>query len=142
MPVKKGDKVKIEYEGKLDDGTVFDSTASHGAPLEFEVGSGQIIKGFDDAVIGMKKGEVKQIRIAPDDGYGNYKPQLRKSLAKDKIPNSGEVQPGMMLMLTTPSGTQMTAYVVEVSEETITLDLNHPLAGKTLNFKIKLVGIS
>jgi len=139
MPVKKGDKVKIEYEGKLDDGTVFDSTASHGEPLEFEVGSGQIITGFDNAVLGMEKGEEKQVRIDPKEAYGDYNPQLKKALPKDKIPKNEELQPGMMLMLTTPGGTQMTATVIEITEETITLDLNHPLAGKTLNFKIKLV---
>ncbi len=141
MSIKKGNRVKVEYKGTLDDGTVFDSTEKHGEPLEFEVGSGQLIPGFDNAVVGMKKGEKKQIRLEPKDAYGEYKPQLRRAIPKDKLPVNEKLEPGMTLMLTTPDGTQLTASVVEVSNENVTLDLNHPLAGKPLNFMIKIVGV-
>jgi len=142
MPVKKGDKVKVEYEGTLEDGTVFDSTEKHGEPLEFEVGSGQLITGFDDAIVGMKKGEEKEVTLEPGDAYGDHNPELMKKVPRAQMPKNEELEPGMMLMLTLPNGMQFTAQVVEVDTETITLDLNHPLAGKTLNFKIKVVDIA
>jgi FKBP-type peptidyl-prolyl cis-trans isomerase 2 len=142
MPVKKGDKVKVEYEGTLEDGTVFDSTEKHGEPLEFEVGSGQLITGFDDAIVGMKKGEEKEIKLEPCDAYGEHNSELTKKVPKGQMPKNEELEPGMMLMLTLPNGMQFTAQVIEVDEETVTLDLNHPLAGKTLNFKIKVLDIA
>ncbi|MBU4501948.1 MAG: FKBP-type peptidyl-prolyl cis-trans isomerase [Nanoarchaeota archaeon] len=82
MPVKKGDKVKVEYEGKLEDGTVFDSSEKHGKPLEFEVGSGQLIKGLDEAMIGMEKGEEKEIKIESDKAYGQPNPEMVKKVQK------------------------------------------------------------
>ena len=127
MPVKKGDKVKVEYVGTLDDGTVFDSTEKHGEPIEFEVGSGQLIPGFDKAVLGMDKNEEKDVRIEPDDAYGEHNPGLTKKIPKSQLPKNDELAPGMMLMLTLPNGMQFTAMVAEVDTETVTIDLNHPL---------------
>jgi FKBP-type peptidyl-prolyl cis-trans isomerase 2 len=141
MPIKKGDKVKIEYKGTLEDGTEFDSTKKHGEPLEFEVGSGQLITGFDNAVLGMNKNEVKEVTISPDDAYGEHKPDLMKKVPRTQLPQNEELKPGMMLMLTLPDGMQFTALVSELDEETVTIDLNHPLAGKTLIFKIKILDI-
>ncbi|MCK5373322.1 MAG: FKBP-type peptidyl-prolyl cis-trans isomerase, partial [Candidatus Aenigmarchaeota archaeon] len=86
MPVKKGDKVKVEYTGTLEDGTVFDSSEKHGEPLEFEVGAGQMIKGFDDAVVDMEKGDEKEITLKPADAYGDPNPQLIQKVPKDKLP--------------------------------------------------------
>ncbi len=140
MSVKKGDKVKVEYTGTLDDGTVFDTSEGR-EPLEFEVGSGQIIKGFDDAVIGMKKGEEKEIKISPSEAYGEVNPELIKKIPKDNLPPGQEPQPGMMLVLGTPDGRRIPAKITEVTDKDVTIDLNHPLAGKTLNFKIKVVDI-
>ena len=136
MPIKKGDKIKVEYVGTLDDGTVFDSTEKHGEPIEFEVGSGQIIAGFDSAVVGMKNGDEKEITIEPGDAYGDANPELVKKVPKDQLPKNEQMEPGMMLMLTLPNGVQFTAQVTEVEDDTVTLDLNHPLAGKNLNFHI------
>ena len=141
MPIKKGDTVKVHYEGTLDDGTVFDSSEKHGEPLEFEVGSGKLIPGFDDAIVGMKKGEEKKIKLEPCDAYGEHNPKLIKKIPLDQLPQKEELKAGMMLMLTLPEGVQFTALVSEIDEETVTLDLNHPLAGQTLNFKITVVDI-
>jgi FKBP-type peptidyl-prolyl cis-trans isomerase 2 len=141
MSIKKGDKIKVEYTGTLDDGTVFDSSDKHGEPLEFEVGSGQLIKGFDDAVIGMKKGDKKEINLKPDQAYGDYNSKLIKKVPKDQMPKIEDVEVGMMLMLTLPSGVQITASVTELDDDSVTLDLNHPLAGKNLNFNIKILDI-
>ncbi|UCD92499.1 MAG: FKBP-type peptidyl-prolyl cis-trans isomerase [Methanobacteriota archaeon] len=142
MPVKKGDMVKVEYEGSLDDGTVFDSSEKQGEPIEFEVGAEQVIQGFDDAVMGMEEGEEKEFEIQPSDGYGDHNPEMVKEIAKESIPDSEEMMPGLMLVTTLPNGLQIPAVVVEVTEETVTIDLNHPLAGKVLHFKIKVVGIA
>lgn len=142
MPIKKGDIIKVEYEGTLDDGTVFDSTEKHGEPLEFEVGSGQLIPGFDNAVVGMDKGDEKEIMLEPDDAYGDHNPELMKKVPREQLPKNEELKPGMMLMLTLPNGMQFTAVVSEIDEENVTIDLNHPLAGKKLNFKIKIVDVA
>ncbi len=141
MPVKKGDKVKVDYTGKLEDGTVFD-TSEGKAPLEFEVGSGRIIKGFDDALIGMEKGQEKDIKISSADAYGSPNPQLVQKIPKEKLPAGQEPKKGMVLSLATPDGKRMPARIKEVSDKDITIDLNHPLAGKDLNFRIKLVDIA
>jgi FKBP-type peptidyl-prolyl cis-trans isomerase 2 len=142
MPIKKGDKIKVEYEGTLDDGTVFDSTEKHGEPLEFEVGSGQLIPGFDKAVVGMKKNEKKEIKIEPEEGYGEHNPELMKKVPRDQMPKNEELKCGMVLMLTLPNGMQFTALVAELDDDSVTIDLNHPLAGKTLNFKIKILDVA
>lgn len=142
MAVKKGDKVKIEYTGTLDDGTVFDSSEKHGKPLEFEVGGGKVLKGFEDALIGMKKGEEKDIELKPEEAYGNPNPNLLKKVSKEQFPKDKELKPGMLLIIGTPDGRNFPAKITAVDDKEITLDLNHPLAGKALHFKIKLVEIS
>jgi len=142
MPIKKGDKVKVEYKGTLDDGTVFDSSEKHNKPLEFEVGAGQVIKGFENAMIGMENGEEKEIKIPPSGAYGDHNPQLIRKLPRDQLPKEKEIEPGMMLVVSLPNGVQMPASILEVTDESVTIDFNHPLAGKVLNFKITVVGIS
>ena len=141
MVIKKGDKIKVEYTGTLDDGKVFDSSkhGEHSHPLEFEVGSGQIIPGFDKAVVGMKKGEEKEIKLKPEEAYGMPNPKMVQKVPRDKFPAEKEPKPGMLIGLGTPDGKQIPAKIVEVNDKEITLDLNHPLAGKTLKFKIKIV---
>jgi len=141
MAIKKGDKVKVDYSGTLEDGTVFD-TSEGKQPLEFEAGSGQLIKGFDDAVIGMEQGEEKEIKISPEEAYGDIKPELLKKIPKEQLPKEPEPKAGMTLLMKTPDGKQFPAKITEVGESEITIDLNHPLAGKTLNFKFKIVGIN
>jgi FKBP-type peptidyl-prolyl cis-trans isomerase 2 len=138
MAIKKGDKIKVHYTGKLDDGTVFDSSQGK-EPLEFEAGSGKVIKGFDEAVIGMNIGEEKEIKLKPEDAYGEPNPELLKKIARDKLPKEPEPQVGMMLALKSPDGQQIPARISEVTDKDVTIDLNHPLAGKNLNFNIKVL---
>ncbi|MFP4111776.1 MAG: peptidylprolyl isomerase [Candidatus Woesearchaeota archaeon] len=141
MAVKKGDKIKVEYTGKLEDGTVFDSSEKHGKPLEFTVGEGKLIKGFDEAVVGMEKDQQKQVKIAPENAYGQKNPQLMSKIPKDQFPADKTPQNGMVVVLSTPEGKQVPAVIAEVGENDVTVDLNHPLAGKTLVFEIKVVEI-
>jgi FKBP-type peptidyl-prolyl cis-trans isomerase 2 len=138
--VTNGDKVKIEYEGKLDDGTVFDSSNSHEKPLEFEVGNKQVIPGFENAVMGMEKDQEKEIELKPEEAYGDYNPERIQKIPKDKIPP--EAKAGSMLMMQTQNGAMMPVKVVEIDDKEATLDMNHPLAGKTLHFKLKVIEIA
>ena len=142
MKAKQGSKVKIDYEGKLDDGTIFDSSEKHGKPLEFEIGKKMVIKGFEDAIIGMEKGKEKEITIKPEQAYGEHNDQLIKKVPREQLPKEPEPKEGMMLAIGTPDGKQFPAKITEVTDKEIILDLNHPLAGKTLHFKIKLVEVS
>ena len=139
MPVAKGNKVKVEYKGTLEDGTEFDSSAKHGQPLEFEAGAGQMIKGFDEAVMGMEKDEEKNISLTSDKAYGDINAQLVQKIPKDQLPKEQEPKVGMVLGVKLPNGQQIPARITEVSDNDVTLDLNHPLAGKSLNFWIKVV---
>src|SRR3989344_1485040 len=139
MPVEKGNKVKVEYKGTLDDGTVFDASERHGKPLEFEAGSGQVIKGFDEAVIGMEIGEEKEIKLQPEEAYGPENEDLKKKIPRENLPKDQEPKKNMLLMVGLPDGRQIPAKIIEVTDNEVTIDLNHPLAGKVLNFKIKVV---
>jgi FKBP-type peptidyl-prolyl cis-trans isomerase 2 len=141
MAVENGNKIKVEYTGTFDDGTVFDSSEKHGQPLEFEVGAGMVIKGFDDAVIGMEVGDEKEVKIEAKDAYGEPNDQMKQKVPKDQLPKDQKPEVGMVLGVSTPDGKQFPAKIIEVNDDTITIDLNHPLAGKNLNFKLKLVSI-
>lgn len=142
MAVGNGDKVKVEYKGTLDDGTVFDSSEAHGEPLEFEVGTGQIIPGFEEAIMGMEEGEEKEFRLEPSEAYGEHNPQLVKAVPRDKMPLDEEPETGMMLLTELPNGAKIPAVITDLTKEEVTIDLNHPLAGKTLTFEIKVIGIA
>jgi peptidylprolyl isomerase len=142
MAIKKGDKVKVDYEGKLDDGTIFDSSEKHGMPLEFEVGSGQVIKGFDEAVVGMEKGDEKEIKLKPEDAYGTPNDKMVKKIPKEHLPKDKEIKPGMLLVMGTPEGHKIPATIKDVDDKEVTLDLNHPLSGKNLSFKIKILEVN
>lgn len=138
MAIKKGDKVKVDYTGTLEDDAVFD-TSEGKQPLEFEAGSGQLIKGFDEGIIGMEKGEEKEIKLEPADAYGDVKPELLKKIPKEQLPKEPEPKAGMVLLMKTPDGQQFPAKIEEIGDKEVTIDLNHPLAGKTLVFKVKVV---
>lgn len=142
MVVTKGNKVQVEYEGMFDDGTVFDSSANSGQPLEFEAGAGQVIKGFDDAVMGMNEGEEKKIHIPAKDAYGEHRADYVKEVPRAQLPAQPEPQEGMMLAVHLPNGTQMPVKITKVNSTSVMVDFNHPLAGKALNFKIKVVSIN
>jgi peptidylprolyl isomerase len=137
---KAGDKVKIHYTGKLDDGTEFDSSAGRD-PLEFVLGSGQVIPGFDNAVDGMKVGENKEVRLDAEDAYGQRNDQLIQEVPKSALPDDLEPKVGMGLQSQSPDGQVMQLTVTDVADDSITVDANHPLAGKALSFDIKLVEI-
>ncbi len=139
MSVQKGEWIKVEYEGTFDDGTVFDSTNMNGGdPLKFQVGAGQLIKGFDNSVIGKNLGEEYTIRLEPSEAYGERREGFSQKISKDQFPKNLEIEPGMMLMVMGPQG-QTPASIKSVEEDHVIIDLNHPMAGKTLNFKIKVV---
>src|SRR3989338_59850 len=139
--VAKGNRVSIDYTGRLEDGTVFDSSDGK-QPIEFVAGSGQVIKGFDDALIGMRKGEGKQVRIEPQDGYGERDEKLQQHVPKSVFPPEMKLEAGMGFSFKTPDGQVIHASITSVSDDSVTLDLNHPLAGKILAFDIKVVDIS
>ena len=136
--VKAGDTVRIHYTGTLNDGTTFDS--SHGRdPLEFTVGSGQIIPGLDNAVPGMEVGETKQVAVPSDEAYGAVDPSARQSVSRDQIPEDIPLDPGTQLQMRDQAGNTLPVTVAEVTEEEVVLDANHPLAGQDLNFDVELV---
>jgi FKBP-type peptidyl-prolyl cis-trans isomerase 2 len=139
--VEKGDIVTIEYEGKLDDGTLFDSSIKRGQPLDFQVGVGQVIPGFENAMLGMKKGEEKEIKITPEQGYGQPNPELVRDMPKSELPEPEKLKAGSLLVVQLPNGMKLPVKITKVAKETVTVDLNHPLAGKNLNFKINLLDI-
>lgn len=134
--VKKGDKVSVFYKGTLEDGTIFDSNEGK-EPLKFEVGSGQVIKGFDEAVVGMKAGETKSVTLPPEQAYGEPKKELVVKLQKKQFGDQ-EVKVGMAA--NSSQGHQ--GIITDVSGEDVTVDFNFPLSGKTLKFEIKLAGIN
>ena len=140
--VKKGDKIKVEYTGTLEDGSIFDSSDKHDAPIEFTVGSGKLIKGFENAVIGMKLGEEKEIKIPPEEAYGPHNPEFVKDMPRNIFPENKQIQIGMVFQVSLQSGRQIPVWISKISENSVTVDLNPPLAGKTLIFKIKIVEIA
>ena len=137
---KNGDHVSVHYTGRLEDGTVFDSSRD-GAPIEFELGSGMVIPGFDNAVQGMAVGEQREVRIAPEDAYGHRREDLRVPVPRDQFPPGVQPEVGRTLAVQVAPGQDALATIAAVDEESVTLDLNHPLAGETLVFDIELVGI-
>lgn len=142
MAAKIGNKVKVEYVGKLDDGSVFDSSEDHGKPLEFEVGSGHVIKGFDDAIVGMNEGDEKEFTIQPAEAYGQHDPTLVQNVPREVFPQEADLTAGLLFEAGLPTGEKVPAMITAVDDGIVTVDLNHPLAGKTLNFRIKLKEIS
>ena len=135
---QKGDTVQVHYTGRLADGQVFDSSEG-GEPLEFEVGSGSVIKGFDEGVEGMSVGDKKQIEIESDEAYGDRIEGLVQTVARDGLNLDTEPQAGMTLVMQLPDGNEIPVAVTEVTEDSITLDANHPLAGEKLIFDVERV---
>jgi FKBP-type peptidyl-prolyl cis-trans isomerase 2 len=138
--VKEGDVVKVHYTGKLVSGEQFDSSAGR-EPLEFTVGAGQMIKGFDAAMPGMGLGEKKTISISPEEGYGPRLEEAIINIPKENIPADMILEPGMQLTLSNQAGQPFPVTVTEIKEDVIILDANHFLAGQELVFDIELVEI-
>ncbi len=146
--IESGDTISVDYVGELDDGTVFDTSVKEAAvesgiyneqreyePLTFTVGAGQMIKGFDEGVVGMKVGEEKTLTIPPEDAYGEYSEELARKLPVEAV----EFAPEVGMQLATDTGLRGT--IIEVDEEGFVIDFNHMLAGKTLTFKVMLVSV-
>jgi len=138
---KKGDTVKIHYTGRLQDGSVFDSSSGR-EPLQFSIGSGQVIPGFEEAVTGMKVGEKKTVEIPCDKAYGERDPSMVMVVDRQHVPAELNPEVGQRLEMGGPSGELLIVNVIEVNDENITLDANPPLAGEDLVFDIELVEIS
>ncbi len=137
---KKGDKVQVHYTGKLDDGTVFDSSQGRD-PLEFQLGTGSVIPGFEEAVVGMQEGENKTAHIPADQAYGEYHDEMLLTVPRDQFPPDVEPQVGQELQLREQDGQTFVVQVKDVSGDEVTLDANHPLAGEDLTFDIQLVRV-
>lgn len=138
--VKSGDKVKVHYHGKLRSGETFDSSQGR-EPLEFTVGSGQVIKGFDQGVMGMQVGDKRTIEIDVLDAYGAKQDEMIIEFPRNQFPPDMKPEKGMQLMMNNGSGQSFPVTVTEVKEESVILDANHPLAGQDLIFDIELVEI-
>lgn len=140
MPqAKQGDVVAIHYKGQLDDGSVFDSSEGR-EPLEFQIGANQVIPGFEAAVLGLDLGQSRTTRIEPDQAYGPHRDEMLITVGKERFPEGMDIESGQEFQLDGGSG-DMPVVVTEVTETTVTLDGNHPLAGKALTFHIELVSV-
>ena len=137
---KSGDTVRIHYTGTLDDGSTFDSSKGRD-PLEFKLGSGQVIPGFDTAVTGMSVGDSKTVTLPPEEAYGAHNPDGVQAFPRANIPADIPLEIGTQLKMQTPQGQPVQVVVAEVTEDSVMLDANHPLAGKALTFAIELVEI-
>lgn len=139
--VKNGDTVKIHYTGTLTDGITFDSSEGHD-PLEFTVGSGQVIVGFEEAVTGMEVGDKKSVTIPVDKAYGQRNEEMVIQIPRDQVPPDIHPEVGQKLEMDSPEGQTMIVEIIEVTDERISLDANPPLAGKDLKFDIELVSFN
>ena len=137
---KLGDTVKVNYTGKLQDGTVFDSSVNRD-PLQFSLGEGQVIAGFEDAVVGMSPGDSKSVTIPSEQAYGPYQDELVIVVDEKQMPSDLSVEVGQQLQMRHSSGQAVPVMVTNVTDDKVTLDANHPLAGKDLTFEIELVTI-
>lgn len=140
IQAKTGDTVRVHYTGTLDDGTVFDSSMER-SPLEFTIGKGQVIPGFENGVLGMTPGDTKSVTITPEDAYGEYNPEAVIRIPRDQFPPDINPQVGMVLQVSLKDGRPAQVVITEVGDADVALDGNHPLAGKNLTFALNLVEI-
>ena len=136
--VKKGDTVKVHYHGTLSDGSIFDSSTGR-EPLEFEVGSGMVIAGFDEGVTGMAIGEKRTVNIIADEAYGPVQQDMIMEFPKTQFPPDMVPEIGLQLSMSNNEGQQFPVTIIDVKDEVVVLDANHPLAGKDLTFDLELV---
>ena len=137
--VTTGDTVRVHYQGTLDDGTEFDSSAGRG-PLELTIGGGQILPGFEAALMGLSAGDTNSVTLQPGDAYGQHDPQLIHKIERSQVPDEVDLQVGTALGATDSEGNQIRLLVTAIDGDTVTIDANHPLAGKALTFELELVG--
>lgn len=141
MAIEDGDTVQVHYTGTLEDGTEFDSSHDR-APLEFTVGEGQVIPGFEQMVRGLEAGDTETATLEPENAYGQRDEQRVIEVERDQLPDDVEPEIGMQLEIQQPNGTRARVSIAEVGEETVQLDANHPLAGKELTFEIEVLDVS
>ena len=141
MQVKNGDTIQVHYKGTLSDGTLFDSSEGS-EPLEFKVGEGRVIPGFEKGVIDMKVGDKKTINIPCLEAYGELNDEMKITLPRTEVPADMKPEIGMEMHLTDENGQVIPVLVIDLSEDTITLDANHPLAGEDLTFELELMNIA
>lgn len=139
-PVKSGDRVKVHFTGKMENGEVFATSQEH-EPLEFQVGDGTVLPGVDKAVQGMNQGEYKTVTIPPAEGFGEQTESLIMIVDRAKFPKEFEPREGMELNIPQPDGTVVFLRILQIMENQIKLDANHPLAGKTLTFELELLEV-
>ncbi|MDX1586422.1 MAG: peptidylprolyl isomerase [Balneolaceae bacterium] len=140
---KEGDTVKVHYTGSLEDGSVFDSSKERDEPLEFTLGQGQLIPGFEKAVEGMSVGDSTSVDIPSDEAYGDRRDDLEMEISREELPDNIEPEVGMQLqMQQQQNGKAIPVQITAVNDDTVTLDANHPLAGKDLKFDIEVVDIN
>lgn len=140
VKAKVGDVVKVHYTGRLRDGTVFDTSVG-GEPLEFTLGLGQLIPAFEEAIIGMSPGESKTFEVPAEEAFGPYREELVLVIERERLPQEMHLEVGQQLLLRDPQGQAFRVTVVDLSEDTVTLDANHPLAGEDLIFEVQLLEI-
>ncbi len=138
---KQGDKVKVHYTGKLKDGTVFDSSSGR-EPIEFTIGTGQVIPGFEEGVVGMKEGDTKTVEVPVDLGYGPRRDDLVANFKKSQFPPDITPEVGQRLQMQQPDGKAVQVTVTDIGDEEVTLDANHPLAGEDLTFEVELIEVA
>lgn len=138
---KPGDRVIVHYTGSLEDGTIFSSTYEEDEPFEFTIGEANVLPSFEDAVIGMNEGDTKTISVPPENGYGEHKTEFVLKLERAQAPANLELELGKRLQVRLSDGTTRVATVQAITEDSVILDTNDPLAGKTLTFEIQLVQI-
>ena len=137
-----GKVVKVHYKGTLDDGDVFDSSYDHNEPIEFTCMAGQMIKGFDEAVRDMQVGEKKKIHLEPEEAYGEKNDELVQTIPLDMIPNAADLPESGTIYFQGPDGMPIPAEIVGIEDGKATFDMNHPMAGKPLNFELELVEVA
>lgn len=136
--VQDGDRVRVSYVGKFADGTIFDSSEGH-EPLEFTVGTGEVIAGFDEAVRGLLPGEHRSVEVSPEQGYGPHLAEMVAEVERHLIPDAHQLVLGSLLQVSAPNGATFEVRVTSLNETTVQLDANHPMAGKVLFFDVQLL---
>jgi FKBP-type peptidyl-prolyl cis-trans isomerase 2 len=142
MKIEKGNKVKVHYVGTLNDGEEFDNSYKRGEPIEFTVGQGQMIKGFDNGVLDLEVGDKKTLNLSPEDAYGLVDERAHIPVERSNFPPDFKFEIGEMVQGRTQQGMPINAKILEISDNEVLLDMNHPLAGKSLNFDVEVMEIS
>ncbi len=137
---QQGSKVKVHYTGKYEDGSVFDSSLER-EPMEFVIGEGQTIVGFEEAAVGMAPGDTKSVTLGPDKAFGDHEEERVQEVPRSHLPDDLELEVGTVLDVSSPDGENFNVRVMKLDEETVTLDANHPLAGETLSFDLEMVEV-